>query len=217
MPYRIVDAAGNDVKPGEAGELLGRLKESSAAAGAAKPHPAVDAEGWFHTGDQARVDEHGILYITGRIKDMMIVGGFNVYPGEVEDVLHRAADILEVVIVAMPDERLGEIPVAGIVWRDQRDAAGQAREFNNYMLPMELGDGVPAFLLGMRETTAESFRYLRLPVDEQGGMEGFLRLREALADPQLRAQAVRRYAAIATDPAKPELAEQLAASAARAR
>ncbi len=97
-----------------------------------------------------------------------------------------------------------------------RDAAGQAREFNNYMLPMELGDGVPAFLLGMRETTAESFRYLRLPVDEQGGMEGFLRLREALADPQLRAQAVRRYAAIATDPAKPELAEQLAASAARA-
>jgi cytochrome c biogenesis protein len=97
-----------------------------------------------------------------------------------------------------------------------RDAAGQAREFNNYMLPMELGDGVAAFLLGMRETTAESFRYLRLPADEQGGMEGFLRLREALADPQLRAQAVRRYAAIATDPAKPELAEQLAASAARA-
>jgi cytochrome c biogenesis protein len=97
-----------------------------------------------------------------------------------------------------------------------RDAAGQAREFNNYMLPMALDDGVAAFLLGMRETTAESFRYLRLPADEQGGMEGFLRLREALADPQLRAQAVRRYAAIATDPAKPELAEQLAASAARA-
>ncbi|MES2483775.1 MAG: cytochrome c biogenesis protein ResB, partial [Pseudomonadota bacterium] len=97
-----------------------------------------------------------------------------------------------------------------------RDAAGQAREFNNYMLPMELGDGVPAFLLGMRETTAESFRYLRVPADEQGGMEGFLRLREALADPQLRAQAVRRYAVGATDPARPELAAQLAASAGRA-
>lgn len=128
MPYRIVDAEGNDVKPGEPGELLGRLKEAPRAgdAGAAKPHPAVDSEGWFHTGDQARIDEHGILYITGRIKDMMIVGGFNVYPGEVEDVLHRSAHILEVVIVAMPDERLGEIPVAGIVWRERLDAAAQA-------------------------------------------------------------------------------------------
>ncbi|HYF18068.1 MAG TPA: cytochrome c biogenesis protein ResB, partial [Ramlibacter sp.] len=78
-----------------------------------------------------------------------------------------------------------------------RDAAGQAREFHNYMLPVDMGDG-PVFLLGMRETPAEQFRYLRVPADDQGGLDGFLRLRAALLDPQVRAQAVRRYAAQAT-------------------
>ncbi|HSI54946.1 MAG TPA: cytochrome c biogenesis protein ResB [Ramlibacter sp.] len=98
-----------------------------------------------------------------------------------------------------------------------RDAAGQAREFNNYMLPVDMGDGAPpVFLLGMRDTPAESFRYLRVPADEQGSMDGFLRLRAALLDPAMRELAVRRYAAQATDPARPELVGQLAASAARA-
>jgi cytochrome c biogenesis protein len=97
-----------------------------------------------------------------------------------------------------------------------RDAAGQAREYNNYMLPVDLGEGVPVFLLGMRETPAETFRYLRVPADEQGGLDGFVRLRAALADPAARAEAVRRYAAKATDPSRPALAEQLAGSAAQA-
>ncbi len=97
-----------------------------------------------------------------------------------------------------------------------RDAAGQAREFHNYMLPVQLENEGSVFLLGMRETPAESFRYLRLPADDKGTLEGFLRLRTALADPKLRAEAVRRYAAKATDPARPDLAEQLSASAGRA-
>ncbi len=97
-----------------------------------------------------------------------------------------------------------------------RDAAGQAREFHNYMLPVDTGDGVPAYLLGMRENPADNFRYLRIPMDEQGGMDGFLRLRAALADPALRAQAVQRYAAKAVDSTRPELAQQLSVSATRA-
>jgi len=97
-----------------------------------------------------------------------------------------------------------------------RDAAGQAREFHNYMLPVDLGTEGTVFLLGMRETPAESFRYLRLPADGQGTLEGFLRLRAALEDPRLRAEAVRRYAAKATDPTRPDLVQQLAASAGRA-
>jgi cytochrome c biogenesis protein len=97
-----------------------------------------------------------------------------------------------------------------------RDAAGQAREFNNYMLPVDMGEGVPVFLLGLRDTPSENFRYLRVPADDQGGMDGFLRLRAALADPAMREQAVRRYAKAATDPARPQLAEQLAGSAAQA-
>ncbi|WP_066702048.1 cytochrome c biogenesis protein ResB [Curvibacter delicatus] len=97
-----------------------------------------------------------------------------------------------------------------------RDAAGQAREFHNYMLPMDLGDGVPVFLLGMRETPAEPFRYLRVPADAQGSSDEFFRLRSALADPALREQAVRRYAAKVVDASRPDLLPQLTASAARA-
>ncbi len=97
-----------------------------------------------------------------------------------------------------------------------RDAAGQAREFNNYMLPVDTGDGLPVFLFGVRDSPAQPFRYLRIPADEQSGIDGFARLMSALADPQLREQAVRRYAVAAIGTDRPELVEQLAASASRA-
>jgi len=97
-----------------------------------------------------------------------------------------------------------------------RDAAGQAREFHNYMLPVDMGDGSPVFLMGTRDTPADTFRYLRVPADDQGGMDGFLRLRAALADEGTRDAAVRRYAAKAVDPTRPELVAQLAGSASRA-
>ena len=97
-----------------------------------------------------------------------------------------------------------------------RDAAGQAREFHNYMLPVDTGDGVPVFLMGLRDTPAETFRYLRVPADDEGSLNGFLRLRAGLADPAMRGEAVRRYAAKAAQGAKPELAGQLEASAGRA-
>jgi cytochrome c biogenesis protein len=97
-----------------------------------------------------------------------------------------------------------------------RDAAGQAREYNNYMLPVDAGDGVPVFLLGMRATPSEPYRYLRPPADENGELTGFIRLRAALETPELRARAVRRYARKAVDPQRPELTKQLADSAERA-
>jgi cytochrome c biogenesis protein len=97
-----------------------------------------------------------------------------------------------------------------------RDAAGQAREYNNYMLPVDTGDGVRVFLLGMRESPSEPYRYLRLPVDENDSLEGFVRLRDALGNPGMRALAIDRYAAKAVDPKRPELRGQLAQSAQRA-
>lgn len=97
-----------------------------------------------------------------------------------------------------------------------RDAAGQAREYQNYMVPVDTGDGQPVFLLGMREKPEDPFRYLRVPADENGSMDGFQRMRAALDDASMRARAVERYIARATDPARPELAEQLRASATRA-
>ena len=97
-----------------------------------------------------------------------------------------------------------------------RDAAGQAREFNNYMLPVDMGDGQAVFLLGVRENPGEAFRYLRLPADENGSLDGFVRLRAALQSPELRGRAVQRYARNAVDPKRPELTQQLAESAERA-
>jgi cytochrome c biogenesis protein len=97
-----------------------------------------------------------------------------------------------------------------------RDEAGQAREYHNYMLPVDLGDGVPVFLMGMRETPADAFRYLRIPTDAQGTTDEFFRLRAGLADPAMRAQAVRRYALRMIDPARKDLLPQLSASALRA-
>lgn len=97
-----------------------------------------------------------------------------------------------------------------------RDQSGQAREYHNYMLPVDTGDGFPVFLLGVRATPAENFRYLRIPADEDGSIDGFVQLRAALLDPAQRERAVRRYVAKAVDPSRPELVEQLSASAARA-
>ncbi len=100
-----------------------------------------------------------------------------------------------------------------------RDAAGQAREFHNYMLPvkMDSAEASPAlFLLGVRENPAEQFQYLRIPADELGSMEGFLRMRRALADPSQRERAVQRYVRQAIPADRPDLAQQLAASTSRA-
>ncbi len=97
-----------------------------------------------------------------------------------------------------------------------RDASGQAREYQNYMVPVDTGDGQPVFLLGVRDNPEDAFRYLRVPADDQGSMEGFVRMRAALADPAVRAKAIARYVARATDPKRPELAQQLGGSAARA-
>ena len=136
------------------------------------------------------------------------------------------ADARKVDLRASLEERLGAANKAGkpkelrnvgpSVGYKLRDAAGQAIEFHNYMLPVDLGDGVPVFLLGVRTSVAEPMRYLRIPADEQGRMDGFMRLRAALADPEARAQAVQRYVAKALEAARPELAQQLAESAARA-
>jgi cytochrome c biogenesis protein len=88
------------------------------------------------------------------------------------------------------------------------DAAGQRREFKNYMLPMEL-DGQRVFLAGVRDNVNDDFRYMRIPADEADSLDGWVRLRAALADPALRRQAAERYVTLATPSDKPQMAEQL--------
>lgn len=100
-----------------------------------------------------------------------------------------------------------------------RDGAGQAREYQNYMLPVRMDDNpdsTAVFLLGVRETPIEPFQYLRVPADEELSMQTFLRVRAALADVRQRDEAVRRYVRQAIAPDRPDLAAQLRASASRA-
>ena len=98
-----------------------------------------------------------------------------------------------------------------------RDKTGQAHEYHNYMLPVML-DGASVFLAGMRDSPSEEFRYLRIPADDKGTVQEWMRLRAALSVPELRVQAAQRYARQAMPEAKPNAAnlrDQLQASALR--
>jgi cytochrome c biogenesis protein len=97
-----------------------------------------------------------------------------------------------------------------------RDASGQAREYQNYMLPVDMGDGSSVFLMGLRNTPVEPYRYLRVPADDQGATDEFFRMRAALTDPAARKLAVERYVARAVEPSRQDLRIPLAASASRA-
>ncbi|UXY23107.1 o-succinylbenzoate--CoA ligase [Streptomyces cynarae] len=79
---------------------------------------AVFADGWFRSGDAARVDEDGYVYIVDRIKDMIISGGENIYPAEIEDQLLAHPDVVECAVIGVPDEKWGEVPRAVVVPRE---------------------------------------------------------------------------------------------------
>ena len=86
---------------------------------------AIDDEGWYHTGDLASMDERGYLRIEGRLKDMIIRGGENIYPKEIEDALFAHPSVAEVAVVGMPDERWGEVVAAFIRVVPGADAVGE--------------------------------------------------------------------------------------------
>ncbi|HKA05482.1 MAG TPA: long-chain fatty acid--CoA ligase [Acidimicrobiales bacterium] len=112
---------------------------------------AIDAEGWFHTGDIGYLDEDGFLYIADRVKDMVITGGENVYPAEVESVLYEHPAVAEVAVIGLPDERWGEAVAAVVALApdaslDLEDLRAFASErLARYKLPtrLELIDALP--------------------------------------------------------------------------
>ncbi len=116
---RIVDENRIDVAPGEIGEIICRSpanmvgyynKEAATA--------ATLRDGWMHTGDLAHMDDEGYVFVSGRSKDMIITGGLNVYPAEVERVIAAHPAVLEVAVVGQADERWGEIGIAWVVLAD---------------------------------------------------------------------------------------------------
>jgi len=113
---RLVDEGGHDVAPGESGEIL--VRGPNVMDGYwNKPRESADAlaGGWYHSGDVAHADGEGWLYVDGRRSDVIISGGENVYPAEIESVLAGCPDIAEVAVVGRPDERWGEAVVAIVV------------------------------------------------------------------------------------------------------
>lgn len=117
---RIVDASGSEVGVGQEGELLVRGFNVMQGYWNRPEETAVTIteDGWLHTGDVFRQDEDGYLYMVDRLKDVIIYGGFNVYPKEVESVLHRNPAVEEAHVVGVPDAVKGEYPVAFIRIRE---------------------------------------------------------------------------------------------------
>ena len=127
MPHlevKIVDAAGRTVPVGEAGELCTRGYSVMQGywADAERTAEAV-VDGWMHTGDLATIDAEGFCNIVGRVKDMLIRGGENVYPREVEEFLFRHPAVAQVQVFGVPDERYGEEVCAWIVLKPGAQAS----------------------------------------------------------------------------------------------
>ncbi|MCX4728467.1 AMP-binding protein [Streptomyces sp. NBC_01306] len=142
----VVDAAGNPLGAGENGEIVvggynvmrGYFEDPAATA------EAIDAQGRLHTGDVGCLDAEGNLTVTGRLKDMFLVGGFNVYPAEIEQLLARHGQISEAAVVGIPDPRLGEVGRAYVTARpgerpDPAEVIAFCRErLANFKVPREV-------------------------------------------------------------------------------
>ena len=133
MEVRLVDPeTGLVVGPGQQGELQTRstmvmkgyfnMPEATA--------DAIDADGWLHTGDLATVDEDGYYKITGRLKDMIIRGGENIYPREIEEFLYTHPQIDDVQVIGVPDARFSEEVMAWVRLKPDADATEESiRDF----------------------------------------------------------------------------------------
>jgi acyl-CoA synthetase (AMP-forming)/AMP-acid ligase II len=118
---KLIDAAGSEVAVGEAGEVVLRgpsvmwhyLDDPDATSA------SLSDDGWLRTGDVGTMDADGLLRIVGRSKDMFIVGGFNAYPAEIENLMLAHPAIQSVAVIGIPDDRLGEVGMAFVILEDE--------------------------------------------------------------------------------------------------
>jgi len=153
----VQDEHGNVLPVGEVGELCARGPQVMKGYWKRPEETAqvVDSQGWLHTGDMARIDEQGFVYIVDRKKDMILVSGFNVYPNEVEDVIAMMPQVLEVAVIGVPHAPSGEAVKAIIVKKDPSLTAEQVQEFTRahltgYKRPrmVEFRDSLPKSNVG---------------------------------------------------------------------
>jgi fatty-acyl-CoA synthase len=158
IEVKIVDAEGRIVPRGVAGELmtrgysvmLGYWEDDE------RTREAIDAAGWMHTGDLATLDDAGYCNIVGRIKDMVIRGGENVYPREIEEYLYRHPAVQDVQVIGVPDTKYGEELCAWIVLKSGESVTAEAvRDFchgqiAHYKIPryIRFVEGFPTTVTG---------------------------------------------------------------------
>ncbi|MBX6387410.1 MAG: AMP-binding protein [Frankia sp.] len=138
---RIVGPDGRDVEPGGQGELYVRTPAVSAGyADGTALGDRLTPDGWFRTGDIARIDEDGFVWIEGRVSDMINRGGLKVFPGEVEEVIRLLPQVADAAVVGVPDDRLGEVPWAFVVARPgvALDPAGLAAFARERLVPYKI-------------------------------------------------------------------------------
>lgn len=132
VQVRIVGADGSELPIGQDGEIL--IRGPNVMKGyyrkAEETRRVLDADGWFHSGDIGRFDADGFLSITGRAKEMLIIGGENVFPREIEAVLEMHEAVLQAAVIGVPDGLRGEAPVAFVI--PQKDAAVTADDLRNF-------------------------------------------------------------------------------------
>jgi long-chain acyl-CoA synthetase len=126
VEMRVVGEDGRELPVGDVGEIV--IRGHNVMKGYwGRPEAtaeAIDADGWFHSGDLGRVDEDGCFTIVDRKKDIIIRGGYNVYPREVEEVLHEHPAVREAAVVGVPHARLGEEVGAAVALADDADGTG---------------------------------------------------------------------------------------------
>jgi long-chain acyl-CoA synthetase len=124
VEMKVVDEDDNELPPGEVGEIV--IRGHNVMKGYwNRPDATAEVmrDGWLHTGDMARVDEDGYFFIVDRKKDMIIRGGYNVYPREIEEVLYEHPAVLEAAVIGMPDQAMGEEVAAAVVLRPDAEAS----------------------------------------------------------------------------------------------
>jgi long-chain acyl-CoA synthetase len=131
VEMKVVDEQGGEVDQGEVGEIV--IKGHNVMKGYwNRPDATEEAikDGWFHSGDMGKIDEDGYFSIVDRKKELIIRGGYNVYPREVEEVLYEHPAVLEVAVVGVPDEKMGEEVGAAVVLKQGEDVSeGDLRDY----------------------------------------------------------------------------------------
>ncbi|AWI54698.1 cyclohexanecarboxylate-CoA ligase [Aquabacterium olei] len=177
VELKVVDVEGRELPPGQAGKLMVRACSNFGGYLKRPQLNGTDADGWFDTGDLARMDDHGYIRITGRSKDVIIRGGENIPVIEIENLLYRHPAVALASVVPYPDERMGERACAVVVTKP-----GQALTFDEMVAYMK------AQKVAMQYIPEKLLVQESLPSTASGKIQKF-KLREMLAEMTRQVQA----------------------------